>query len=327
MIYREQAICYVTDANFLLPSLVSAAGFRKYIPKDRADIFIFLITQDDNLIAETNKISEPLGIYIKQMPLSYFDSVDLSKFKQSHVPLATIGRFFLPQLLPQASKNIFYIDGDTWVERDPSALVYADIPDGKFGAAEDTISLRQRISPTAEGDKIRAYFRSLGLNPRKDNYFNGGILAMSKKSWEGIANEAYQYFLNNTERCRHHDQSALNAVADGRRLVLSSRWNFQTPYRYLQADKAVTPHIYHFNQAPKAWSAPVRPWLEIYDQYQQAIAPYKHLNLFLKYISQEEADLHNAKSLKKFKILAAPFLPSILRQLTGFNSTEKLSWL
>ncbi|HAJ90995.1 MAG TPA: hypothetical protein DCM27_08330 [Rhodospirillaceae bacterium] len=327
MAFQEQTICYITDASFLLPSLVSATSFRKYIPKDRADIFIFLIGSDNSLIAEANKISEPLGIYIKHMPSAYFDSIDLTKLKKSHVPLATIGRFFLTDMLPEISKNIFYIDGDTWACQDPSALIYADIPSGKFAAAEDTISFRQRISPTAEGDKIRAYLRSLGLNPQKDGYFNNGILAMSRVGWKDISNDAFQYFLDNTTLCQHHDQSALNAIAQGRRLTLSSKWNFQTPYHYLRADKVTTPCIYHFNQAPKAWSAPVRPWMNIYAPYQEAIKPYKSLNLFLKYISDEEAAAHNRNSLKKFRILSVPLILPLMREITGFNRTEKQAWL
>lgn len=48
------AVCYVTDINFLLPSLVSAASFRRFVSKEKAQVFVFLIDGEDDYIKEIN---------------------------------------------------------------------------------------------------------------------------------------------------------------------------------------------------------------------------------------------------------------------------------
>jgi len=93
----ECAVCYVSDLNFLLPTLVSATGLRKFVLAHKADVYIFLIDEDDEL----NRFLNRLDICV--MPM---DSRSYTGFDVKH--------------------------GDTWIQRDPSPLIEAIIPDGRF---------------------------------------------------------------------------------------------------------------------------------------------------------------------------------------------------
>jgi lipopolysaccharide biosynthesis glycosyltransferase len=321
----ECAVCYVADLNFLLPSLVSAAGLRQFVPAHKADIFIFLVDGNEARIRECNQFLQPHGIRILAMNSSSYSGFDRDKFHKSGVPTATLGRFFIDDLLPDACQRIVYIDGDTWMWRDPSALIEAVVPDGKFAAAEDMTSFRcSNILP--RGRALRPYFKNLGLNP-KDGYFNAGIFATSRNTWKALASEAFEFFRKNTAICKYHDQSALNAVMGDRRLHLSLKWNFQTPYRFMGIEKSVKPRIYHFHSQPKPWMGASAPWQEMYSLYQAALAPFDALNLPIKKADAATIAAHNKLNWRKNLLLKSPLVAKIASLHTGIHAYESKTWL
>jgi len=252
----ECAVCYVTDINYLLPSLVSASGVRKFVPADKADIYIFLIDEEAR-VNELNRFLKPYAMHVLPMSSSVYSDFDKSKFHKSYVTYAALGRFFIDTMLPDTCKRIIYI-GDTWIRRDPSALIELDVTPGKFAAVNDMASFRySNITP--RGRIVKPYFDSLDLKAGAQ-YFNSGVFAIARKSWRPIADEAYKFYVANTASCKYHDQSALNAIMGDRRVVLSLKWNFQTPFRFLGIERQLDPHIYHFHSFPKAWMGACKPW-------------------------------------------------------------------
>ena len=260
----ECAICYVTDLNFLLPTLVSAAGIRQYVPRHRADVFIFLIDQDAARIKELNETLAPRGILV--VPLDSgcyrdgFDTANLDRSHLSHVPLAALGRFFIADALPHSYRRLIYLDGDTLFTRNPSRLIEASVPEGKMAAAEEMLSFRSaKPYLRSKGLDVGSYIANLGLRPR-DGYFNSGVIAASRETWRELSADAFKFLATKTGACLNHDQSALNAVARGRRVHLSLKWNFQTPYKSLGMDRVIAPSVYHFTRSPKPWIGLVSPW-------------------------------------------------------------------
>jgi lipopolysaccharide biosynthesis glycosyltransferase len=298
---NECAICYVGDLNFMLPTLISAIGVRRFVPVHKADIYIFAVDDDATRVYKIDVFLKPYGIHVVQMSSKSFTGIDWARSNKTHVPLATLGRFFMDGLLPNPCKRIVYLDGDTWIKRDPTALIEMNMPDGKFAAAEDNCFFSRR-DITPHGRSVRNYFRGLGIE-RGNGYFNAGVFAVRRDTWRTVAAEALDFFKKNIEACKYHDQSALNAVVGERRLRLSLAWNFQTPYRDWDVEKGVEPTIYHFSRGPKPWTGPVEPWAELFPVYENKIASLASLGLPTKRLTKAEIAAANAWSLRQRKKL------------------------
>ncbi len=291
---NECAVCYVTDLNFMLPTLISAVRIRNFVPANKADIYIFSIDDGDGTTEDISTFLQSFNIHILQINSNKFSGIDWSRTNKTHVPLATMGRFFMDGLLPDSCKRIVYLDGDTWVKRDPSKLIDFKVPEGRFAAVED-ISFFCRNDLTSHGHTVRKYFRGLGIDA-ESGYFNAGVFSVTRKTWRPLANEALKFFMGNTEVCKYHDQSALNAVVGDRRLRLSPAWNFQTPYRYWNVEREIDPVIYHFTQGPKPWNGPVEPWIELFTLYESRISVFAELKLPLERLPGVKIAALNAHS-------------------------------
>jgi lipopolysaccharide biosynthesis glycosyltransferase len=286
----ECAVCYVSDLNFLLPTLVSAINLRAFVPAQKADVYIFVIDEPDR-IPELNEFLKPHSISVLPLDSKTFGTFDEAGWNKTHVPPSALGRFFISDILPSGHKRILYLDGDTFVASDPSALIDFPIPEGRFAAVED-ITYFCRNDMVGYGRTARPYFEELGIDGDK-GYFNSGVFLVPAETWRTLAQEASRYFKSNVRKCRYHDQSALNAVVGGRRMQLSLAWNFQTPFRYLGVEKNVAPKIYHFTQHPKPWMGPVEPWSKMFPIYENAIRPLAHLNLPRNILSGDEVAATN----------------------------------
>lgn len=323
----ECAICYVSDINFLLPSIISAAGVRKFVPVQKADIFIFTVGVDEEKITEANTFLAPYAIHVLAIQNEVFNEIDKDRLSRTYTPMAMFGRLFMQNLLPPECKRIVYLDGDTWILRDPSALIDAIVPEGFLAAAEDTIYFRQKfpIGGTTKG--IRHYFSQIGLK-KNQGYFNSGVLAVSRKTWETISKEAYIYYINNAEICEHSpDQSALNAIIGSRRLRLSNKWNFQTQLKIWHADRYTNPVIAHFNRQPKPWMGKCEPWEEMFEEYQKIIKEFSPLNLPIKILDDAAVEKANESTNKSYSYLKLPLVPSLVLSLVNFKNSEKKAWM
>lgn len=320
----DRAICYVSSVDYLLPSIISASTARKYVPAHKADIFIFLNSTDTDLIARVNKFLSLLDIKVCSLDGGSIGQLESQDF-DGYIKSTTLGRFFIASLLPTTCRHIIYIDGDTWVRYDPLALVEAEVPDGRFTAAEDIISFRcNEFTPA--GRKISTYFKGLGVDPAK-GYFNSGVFAVSRSTWLTLAAEAFEFFKHNREVCNCLDQSALNAVMGDRRLKLSLKWNFQSPARFMGIEGRINPAIYHFTQYIKPWMAECKPWQEMYAEYQTALVPFKALDLPLPMASTADIEGHNKLNWMKNLLLKSPPLAGLSSLHTGIRAYEHNAWI
>jgi lipopolysaccharide biosynthesis glycosyltransferase len=320
------AICYVSDLGFLLPSLVSAASIRQFIPPHKADILIFTVGVDGDKVENSERLLAPRGIRIVPIDTHVFGAFDLDRLSLTYTPLATFGRFFMEDLLPRSCRRVVYLDGDVLCVGDPAMLVDAIVPEGRFAAAEDTIFYRQRRGRGSIARGIRDYLAGLGLHP-DNGYFNAGVFAVARETWKVISREAYAYFLKNTESCKHFDQSALNAVVRDRRLRLSAKWNFQTQLKIWKADRFVVPHICHFNRYPKPWMGVCEPWKELYSVYQLASAQFVPLELPVRALSATEVADCNAMTRNSYSYLRLPFVSRAALRYMDFDSIERSAWI
>lgn len=319
---KNTAICYVTDIGYLLPSMISALSFRKFISSKTVGVFIFTIDVCEEKIKQINHDLQEKNIQVIPLNSDFYKDIDTKKYRKNHVPLAAVGRFFLDDVLPDNYSKIIYVDGDTWFANDPSQLLEYNIPEGYIAAADDTLQLQQHNNFGKFGKKTRAYYDSLGIDP-KNGYFNSGVFCVSRDTWKIMSKKAFEYLKANTEKCLHHDQSALNATAGDKRIKLSCAWNFQTPYKYLDVEKKITPRIYHFSKYFKPWMGAVIPWHDLHDEFLLYIEKFKHLDLPIKAADQAALDRYNKKANLKLNLSKTKIFPIILKVIMGFYASEK----
>jgi lipopolysaccharide biosynthesis glycosyltransferase len=200
------------------------------------------------------------------------------------------------------------------------------VPEGKLAAAEDMISFRYSTI-TPRGRMKMPYLAGIGVHPPRTGYLNAGVLAVSRNTWSAIASEAFEFFINNVEACEYHDQSALNAVIGDRRLRLSLKWNFQTPFRYLGIEQSISPSIYHFHSHPKPWMGRCEPWPEIYEEYESASKPLQALDLPVTKLDAAAIAEHNQLNWRKAALTKYPIVSTIAERHLGIKAYERDAWL
>jgi lipopolysaccharide biosynthesis glycosyltransferase len=240
----SRAVVYITDAGFLIPSLVSAEQVLRQVA-GTADVLIALAGMSD---AEMDRIEPVIAdLHLRAIRM---DDIALPKdvsWLLPHVTATSLGRFYLPRYLPSRYRSIVYIDGDTQVVGDIVPLVELDVPSGLVAAAPDcawVTAARWRF----EG----SYLERLGVSDPAQ-YVNTGVLAFARDTLDRVMPEALGYFLANSEACRFVDQSALNAVMRGKLFPLSPRYNFLTDYHEWAVQRLFDPVILHFAGHLKPW--------------------------------------------------------------------------
>lgn len=314
----------MTDLPFLAPTLASALRLREFVAKEDAGIFIFTINVEEERLSAVNAAFGDLGLVLVSLDMNDVPGIDAFRLAKTQTPLGTFGRFFMEDHLPSSCRHIVYLDGDVWPVRDPSALVMTPVPDGRIAAAHDPVTYRRRVGGST-ALSIDSYFKSLKVSPER-GYFNAGVLAATRTAWREIARDAYAYYREHIEVCKHFDQSALNAVASERRVDLSCRWNFQTQYKFWGADAVVEPRLYHFTRNPKPWSCRLAPWPEMFAEYERVFARLKGLDLPIVLLGPEEEARANEER-RRYMRFSRPPVSWAVRGLMGLSRTEAASWL
>jgi hypothetical protein len=171
-----------------------------------------------------------------------------------------MARLWIDDLLPPDYDKFLYLDGDLEIAGKLDALLATPVPHRGFLAAPDLpLLIAQDWGRTAR--QTRNYISNLNVRD-PDDYFNAGVLLVDRAGWSDLAGEAFCYFNRFPERCRYHDQSALNATAQSKRGRLSLLWNYQSDFMAVADPRkwGVSPAIWHFTGFPKPWHADVFPW-------------------------------------------------------------------
>lgn len=276
---NKRACIYVTDKGFLVPSLVSALQLYKSgsTKKSDADILFFLLDISDDYI---EKLSNSFGQFGMKFISIDNDSLKLPhdiSFREGHVPKSTLARLILSKYIPENYENLLYIDGDTQILSDISELIEAKIPEGHIGAINGSLWL----SDTYQREWNTKYLNRLGIKSTSD-YFNAGVLAFTCKTWLEYGPKTLEFFINNSEACYHHDQSALNAVFFNKRVIIEPAYNYHTEYANLYLHGKYKPKIVHFTGRDKPWLYPVTPWgMEFTQPYIEILSEYPFLLEFM----------------------------------------------
>lgn len=263
-------VFYCTDAGFLFPTLVSARALRQQT-RAAFDLRIFVVDLAPAAEAAARRAAAAIGAEVVALSsASFAPERPVSSDPMPYLPQSALARLAVGPHIEPRHARLLYIDGDTVPVADLAPLIESAPPAGGILAAPDP-SNHWRNDPGRVGRDRAAYCASLGLGAA-DTYFNSGVLLVARDTWIDVAAEALAYYRAHPERCRYRDQSALNAVARGRFVPLSSRWNFSQPLRAWGLDGTLRPRLYHFTGPGKPWRGPLSPWRDFWPLYRDAAA-------------------------------------------------------
>ncbi len=250
-------VVFVTDHGFLVPSLVAARQLVSQGVHKLADIVVYAVGLEPAYLARL--AGEPALRHIRFESLAHelFAPPGDVQFFKNHVPATSLARLALPEVIPASCDSIVYLDGDVQVVGDISALVRTRVPDGWIMAGRGSAWLD--IGRTSRIKTPPDYLAGLG-GVAEERYFNAGVLAFSRSTWENAAPRALQFFFDNSQACIRHDQSALNAVFKDRVIELAPRYNFHSAYADLHVQDRYDPAIIHFTGPRKPWGHATGPW-------------------------------------------------------------------
>lgn len=254
------AVVLLCDSNFLVPTVGTALAARSRISDPAVGTFIYALDRDDHDLEPLQHVLAPRGVQLSAAKVEGLSLVKTSDFNKTHVPIATMARLWIDDLLPPEFDKFLYLDGDLEIAGSLDALLAIPVPHRGFLAAPDLPLLIGRDW----GRSARAthdYISNLNVRDPGD-YFNAGVLFVDRAGWGDVAGEALSYFNRFPKRCRYHDQSALNATAQSKRGRLSLSWNYQTDFMAAADPRkwGISPSIWHFTGFPKPWHADVFPW-------------------------------------------------------------------
>jgi lipopolysaccharide biosynthesis glycosyltransferase len=208
-------------------------------------------------------IAERAGVEIHPIPGDVTERLDQAiprGFFTTHVNRSALFRFFVATLAGDQYEKILYLDGDIQVRESLRELLHLKLPAGRVAVVRDWLALHRRPGmsmPAASGE----YLDHLGLSAAEQlGYFNSGVMLASPATWTEIGEAALEFLRAHPDRCRFHDQSALNYVCRERLLHVPLRWNFLRQYMALPAYRAVRPAVVHFVGRLKPWDGTFRPW-------------------------------------------------------------------
>jgi lipopolysaccharide biosynthesis glycosyltransferase len=267
----KSCCCYVVNANYLFPTLLSAKQARNATSISRTDIKVFCIGDKTPEVAAFIPAYQNEGVDLQFIGS---DSVD-------DMPI-TFARFYLWRFLESNYQAVVYIDGDTQIAGSLQPLLNVALDSGRFLAARDPMSLLMG-RPERQSRARREYFRSIGIAETSlTRYCNSGVLRFNREDWRSIGEAAVLGFKTCARSLEFPDQDALNLIFGSDYLTMSFRWNFPIFFLSYGFQNLIRPQIYHFMSNPRPWNGPFEPWgVEFCAPYVELVRKYPDVARFL----------------------------------------------
>jgi lipopolysaccharide biosynthesis glycosyltransferase len=286
-IQRATEVFYITDAGFAVPTLVSIESLRRWRPPPNLRINVVLLDMSQERVDAFAGIAQDLSIQIHSLRTDALASLNDERFNPTHVPLATVARFLIPEFFRSEDYDILYVDGDTLFVQDPGELLDLPAPEIGLLAAEDQ-SYFYANDYGKTGKNIRSYFANIGVKA-KQGYFNAGVLKFRTRQWIKISKDCLTFLEDNLSICQYHDQSSLNAIVGNKRVRLSPIWNFKPSYWNWGVSEIAEPKLLHFVGGDKPWMGNLRVWTKLYPEYIASVERRRHKSFLLRAWSEEES--------------------------------------
>jgi hypothetical protein len=254
---RRCAICFATDAGYLVPTLVAAAQARRWSAAGLAEVMVFAVGLDAPERAAAAPAFAEAGVRLVQVEAAEAGGN------------AMMARLMLDRLVPAGFAELLYLDADVQVVGPLDPLLAAPVPAGRVRAALDPMALRVRAGGR-DGAAMTARMRGAGVaEDRCAHYFNSGVLHIARDGWAAIGAAALALHRAAPAGQPFPDQDALNIAVGARAMPMSLAWNFPAFLRNAGLDREIRPAIVHFMARPKPWQGCFPPWTA------REVAPYR----------------------------------------------------
>ena len=250
-------IALSTDHNYIMPAGVMICSVCVNHPN--CDIEFHVICNNDVTESDKNDLRRIVDEYRKtivfyKIDFPVPDCFSVGKEGQpKHITLASYYRFFLPQLLPDSTDRVLYLDTDLIVRHSLVDMYYSDM---------DSVGLL--AVPNNQEGNILHYNRL--RYPSHLGYFNAGVLLINLSYWRDndSYNQAVEYATQNPEKLKFHDQDILNYIFRQAKKNLPLKYNLQYDFflkepriSYVyekELEEAIKdPVIIHYNIKDKPW--------------------------------------------------------------------------
>jgi hypothetical protein len=243
------AVCFTTDAGYLVPTLVAAAQARRWSRPELAEVIVFAIGLDARAIAAAAPAIAAAGIRLQPIDAAMLDGCG-----------AMLARLFLHRLVAPDFAEFLYLDADIQVVASLDPLLATPVPSGQVRAALDPMAFRVRRGGR-DGAAMAARMRAAHVPPHRwPHYFNSGVLHIARDGWRTIAEAALALHRAAPAGQPFPDQDALNIAAADRAVPMSLAWNFPIFLRNAGLDRPIHPAVLHFMARPKPWNGNFPPW-------------------------------------------------------------------
>lgn len=244
--------------------------------------------------------------------------------KGDYINISTYYRILLPSILPDDIETVLYLDSDMLVTGNICSLWEINL-NNKAAA----------VVPDIHYANPSEYSR-LGISDSTQGYFNAGFMLINLKYWRenNIQNKTLSYIFNYPDRCKKHDQDALNYTLHNNLLYISHKYNYQRIFfcNYFNIpdclkndviQSAYEPVIIHYCDLEKPWHYECfHPLKDIWIEIAKTI-PTLNFNLSFKYKGLQKIKFILRKILESLKIKKPVIISNkidFLKLITNINN-------
>ena len=224
---------------------------------------------------------------------AYLDSVKGQMPLRDYYSKTTYYRLFIAEMYPTLQKAI-YIDSDTVITGDISALYDEDVSDFALGACHEQVMVQTDIYG-------RYVEECLGID--RHQYFNAGVLLINCRYFReaGVLGE-FMRLLGVYHFAVTQDEDYLNVICQGRVKFLPQRWNTEVYGEILDAPEDIC--VRHYIMVSKPWHYSDCRMGEVFWHYAAKTEVYGDiLEILRNYTDEERA--RDAESCERLAQLAA----------------------
>jgi lipopolysaccharide biosynthesis glycosyltransferase len=304
-------VAYCFDKNFIQHFCAAVTSCIMNFGKPSTQLHFHLVVDQEDLrlsdfLAATKSIFGcGFSVYVlANNENNALDRIPQSLRNQNHTSFATYFRLLLPELVPVHVDKLLYLDCDTIVIGDISALLEMELKGNPIAMVSDASS------------EYMCKVHNLSA------YYNAGVALLSLNVWrsEELTSKCLAYLENPTTPVKFSDQCAINVVLADRVTELESRWNrftHESKVETLALQSLRDDHaIIHFFDKEKPWYSwyrnafgklywdylDVSPWKNA--KPQEAVTVDQHILLAKKF----EADGKFAQSCSVYSKIVAHFM-------------------
>ena len=273
-------IFYAFDDNFLKYAAVSMSSLMENASKNY-DYNIHILNGGlcDRSKEQIKSMAKPGFTFSFEDVSDYLSTLSHDLPLRDYYSKTTYYRLFIADMHPELDKAL-YIDADTVIRGDISALYNTDITDRYLAACHE----QAMLCVEEFGDYVE---KCVGVS--RYEFFNCGVLLINAKEWRAhkVLNR-FMGLLHQYDFVVTQDEDYLNLICKDHVLFVDGKWNFETMFEPPCPVDEIG--IFHFIMFEKPWHYRDCPYFDIYHAYAKKTLFYDEIVKELDAYSKEDAE-------------------------------------